>query len=180
MSYMKLLDSNEHGMENYLNTLMMIQANKKSDREAGLKNELEKLMNNKNHDPDAKQNFIDSLLYDAFGIETKNTKSVKINDAIDKIEKELYGNYEPVYDEGNTQRRWLSSSVLGDYDPNRREVLEQNAAIMQDAFDKYGQKSKEKIDNYKQNVKSSFEPFDDKLSEIIRSQSRENMNRHKR
>lgn len=180
MSWTELLDVNRRGYDSYLNTLLQIQANKNNKREAGLLNEQTKLMNSDKYNLDAKQNFIDSLLYDAFGIETKNTKAVKINEALDAIEKELYGGYESVYNDGNNNRRWLAERLLGEYDPNRKEQIAQNAQTMQEAVNKHGEQFKTKRDNAVNKVKTSFEPPSEEFLKTIQAQNRDKMNRHRR
>ena len=180
MGWMDLLNVNQRGFDSYVNTLMQLEQAKKSDRMAGLANEQNKLMNSDKYDPDAKQNFIDSLLYDAFGVETKNTKGVKINEALSAIEKELYGGYESVYNDGNNNRRWLAEKLLGEYDPNRKEVLEQNSQTMQEAVNKHGEQFKAKRDNVVNKAKASFEPPSEEFLKIIQAQNRDKMNSHRR
>lgn len=154
---MELLDVNQRGFDNFVNTLMQIEAQKAAQYNAGLQGKVEQLMNMKEYDPAAKQNFIDAMLQ-TIGIETKNTKGVKINEALDKIDLHRYGtDYSDIFDFSQPKRGELAKALFGEYDPNYQ------APTMEELANFRAQNREARMAN----SKSTFEPMGKNVSAII-------------
>ena len=181
MAWMELLDVNQQGFNNYINTLMQIQENKAQRYNAGLENQKQLIMNDKNYDPGAEQGVIDAFLYDKFGVRTKDTKAVQLNEMMNKIDKMQYGSdYADIYGSGNSPRSEFVTNLLGEYNPNRPQQIDaQRRAKAAAKLEKNRQiaaqkqvKNEAKVERAKQSGK--FEAPSEDFLKTIQAQNRRN------
>lgn len=157
MGWSRLLDVNQQGFNDYISFLMQMEASKQAKYDAGLQSKVEQLMNMKEYDPAAKQNFIDAALQKV-GIETKNTRGVKINEALDKIDLHRYGtDYSDIFDFSQPKRGNVARALFGEYDPNYKAPTGEERAI----------ELLQKKDAKKEKIKSTFEPMGKNVTETI-------------
>lgn len=115
MAWMELLDVNQRGFDSFVNTLMQIEAQKAANYNAGLENQITKILSDKNYDPNAQQGVIDTYLAN-LGYKTKDTKAVELNEMLNKIEKMQYGSdYADLYGSGNSPRSKIATQMFGEY-----------------------------------------------------------------
>lgn len=164
MAWMELLDANQQGFNNFINTLMQIQNNKAAQYNAGLDSKIEQLMNMKEFDPDAIQGPIDAFLYDMFKIKTKDTKGVEINEALDKADLHRYGtDYSDIFDFSQPKRTAVAQALFGDYDPTLPSFNERIKIIKR--AQNRDKKRARLIDN--KNTNKGFEPMGKNVSATI-------------
>jgi hypothetical protein len=121
MNWQDVSNNKRNDFDSYINLLMQLEASKQAKYDAGLQSKVEQLMNMKEFDPSAKQGPIDAYLWDKFGIATKDTKAIQINEALDKIDLHRYGtDYSDIFDFSQPKRGNVARALFGEYDPNNK------------------------------------------------------------